>query len=342
MVRKNICGLTADEISNLIKPAGFTLSHAISIANSIYKKHLSDFSTFENIPKKLRELISDNAVSGIFLPQHEINSQDNSVKYLFRTESGKEFETVYIPDGERHTVCVSTQSGCRMGCSFCATAEIGFKGDLTSTEIINQIISIPEAHMINHVVFMGMGEPMDNLRNVLKACNIITAEWGMALSPRNVTVSTVGILPETEEFLRDSECNLTFSLYSPFKNERVIGIPVEKKYPSERILELIKNFKVRKGRRITVAYMMIQNVNDTESHLNELISILKGSIVRVNLIPYHPPHSRQEISSSLERMQYFKHNLVISGISASIRKSRGSDISAACGLLAGGDRFSFI
>jgi 23S rRNA (adenine2503-C2)-methyltransferase len=334
MVDKSICGLTKDEIYDLINPAGFTMSHAASIANSLYKNHLSDFSSFEKIPKKLRELLKEISVSGISFPQSEAISEDNSVKYLFRLESGVDIETVYIPDGTRHTVCVSTQSGCRMGCSFCATAKIGYRRNLITAEIINQIISIPQADKINHVVFMGMGEPMDNSANVLKACNIITAGWGMALSPRNVTVSTVGILPAAEEFLMNSECNLTFSLYSPFRDERIIAIPAERRYPFQEMLDLIKNFKTRKGRRISVAYMMINNVNDTDSHLRELILILKGSSVRVNLIPYHPHNSQQYISSSIERMQHFKHNLIISGISASIRKSRGSDISAACGLLA--------
>lgn len=336
MVKKRVCGLTSDEIFDLIRPDGFTISHAVSVANNVYKKHRSDISLFEKIPKMLKVMLSTAAVSGIFFPKNEIVSEDKSVKYLFSSESGKEFETVYIPEGRRHTVCVSTQSGCRMGCAFCATGQYGFKGNLTSAEIVNQIIAIPQADKVTHVVFMGMGEPMDNLENVLKACKIITAEWGLALSPRNVTVSTVGILPGIEEFLKASDCNMTFSLFSPFTDERVKGVPMEKIYPFQKILDLMKQFNVRKGRRLSVAYMMTQNVNDTDSHLRELISIVKGSSIRVNLIPYHPHFRWQNFSSSKERMQYFKHNLVISGISASIRKSRGSDIAAACGLLATG------
>lgn len=334
MVRKSICGLASDEIFDLIRSSGFTTGHAVSLAHNVYKKHRSDISLFEKIPKTLKIMLSASAVSGIFFPKDELVSDDKSVKYLFVSEFGKVFETVYIPEGRRHTVCVSTQSGCRMGCTFCATGEYGYKGNLTSAEIVNQIIAIPQAEKITHVVFMGMGEPMDNLENVLKACNIITAEWGLALSPRNVTVSTVGILPGIEKFLKASDCNMTLSLFSPFADERVKGVPIEKLYPFQKILDLMKQFKVRKGRRLSVAYMMIQNVNDTDSHLRELISIVKGSSVRVNLIPYHPHPGVQNLSSSKERMQYFKHNLVISGISASIRKSRGADISAACGLLA--------
>jgi len=258
------------------------------------------------------------------------------VRYMFRTENGKEFETVYIPDNKRNTVCVSTQSGCRMGCSFCITGRYGFRGNLTAGEIVNQILAIPQAGKVTHIVFMGMGEPMDNLENVLKACSIITAEWGLAISSRNITVSTVGIMPGVEQFLQRSDCNLTLSLYSPFSAERREIIPVENKFPVLDIIEMMKNFPLKKRRRLSIAYIMIKNLNDTDSHLEELKSILKGSKIRVNLLPYHPVNNDNNCSSPAERMQFFKHNLIISGISASIRKSRGADISAACGLLAAG------
>jgi 23S rRNA (adenine2503-C2)-methyltransferase len=255
---------------------------------------------------------------------------------MFRTENGKEFETVYIPDNKRNTVCVSTQSGCRMGCSFCITGRYGFRGNLTAGEIVNQVLAIPQAGKVTHIVFMGMGEPMDNLENVLKACSIITAEWGLAISSRNLTVSTVGIMPGVEQFLQRSDCNLTLSLYSPFSVERREIIPVENKFPVLDIIEMMKNFPLKKRRRLSIAYIMIKNLNDTDSHLEELKSILKGSKIRVNLLSYHPGNNDKNCSSPAERMQFFKHNLIISGISASIRKSRGIDISAACGLLAAG------
>lgn len=334
MVEKSLCGLSADEIHEIIEPTGFTASHSILIANSLYKKHISDISHFDKIPKKLKEVLASIAVSGLIEPLASVVSKDNSVKYLFRTEKGMEFETVYIPDRKRNTVCVSTQSGCRMGCSFCATAKYGFKGNLSAGEIINQIISIPQAEKVTHVVFMGMGEPMDNLENVLKACNIITSEWGLALGSRNVTVSTVGIMPEVEEFLIRSEYNLALSLYSPFSAQRRIAVPAELKHPVRQIIELIKGYPVKKKRRLSIAYVMFKDINDTDKHLEELISVLKNTEIRINLLPYHPVLNEQSCSSSEERLQYFKHNLIISGISASIRKSRGEDISAACGLLA--------
>lgn len=334
MVKKGLCGLTVEEIFSLIGPSGFTLSHAVSISNSIYKKSTGEISQITKIPKKLKEELASDTFSGIFMPVASEVSVDKSVKYLFRTETGKEFETVYIPDNKRNTVCVSTQSGCRMGCKFCVTARYGFKGNLSAGEIVNQIISIPNSGKVTHVVFMGMGEPLDNLKNVLKACEIITAGWGLALSPRNVTVSTVGITLKIGKFLESTDCNLTLSLYSPFTEERKKVVPIEKQYPVHKIIEVMRNYPVKKKRRLSIAYVMIKDLNDTDNHLEGLKTLLKDSMIRVNLLPYHPAIKDLNTSSSAERMQYFKHNLVVSGISASIRKSRGIDISAACGLLA--------
>jgi 23S rRNA (adenine2503-C2)-methyltransferase len=336
MIKKSLCGLNTDEIFDLIGPLNFTTSHAVSISNSIYKKGISDISQIAKIPYRLKEELFNIAIMGTYLPLASEVSSDKSVKYLFRSEDGKEFETVYIPDNKRNTVCVSTQSGCRMGCSFCFTGKYGFRGNLTAGEIVNQILAIPPASKVTHVVFMGMGEPMDNLENVLKACSIITAEWGLAISSRNITVSTVGIMPGVEQFLQRSDCNLTLSLFSPFSEERREIIPVENQFPVQDIIEMMKNFPLKKKRRLSLAYVMVKNLNDTDSHLEGLKSILKGSKIRVNLLSYHPGNNDKNCSSPAERMQFFKHNLIISGISASIRKSRGADISAACGLLAAG------
>ena len=334
MVKKSLCGSTAEEIFGLIGSSGFSFAHAVSISNCIYKKRISDISKFEHIPRQLIEKLLKISESGIYSPLSSEVSEDKSVKYLFRSETGKEFETVYIPDNKRNTVCVSTQSGCRMGCSFCVTGRYGYKGNLTAGEIVNQILGISQAERITHIVFMGMGEPMDNLEEVLKACSIITAEWGLALSSRNVTVSTVGIMPGVVQFLQRSDCNLTLSIYTPFSEERKKLIPAENQYPVQNIIDMMKTFPVKKKRRLSLAYVMIKDLNDTEGHLEQLKYILKGSSVRVNLLYYHPGLNDQNRSSSPERMHFFKHNLIVSGISASIRKSRGTDISAACGLLA--------
>jgi len=326
--------MTSDEIFDLISSSGYSYANALSISNSIYKKGIKEVSMIPRISGSLKSELSENFQIGIFIPCASEVSIDKSIKYLFSTEDGRKFETVYIPDNKRHTLCVSTQSGCRMGCSFCVTGRYGFHGNLTAAEIINQIISLPVADRITHIVFMGMGEPMDNIENVLKACKIITSEWGMSISPRNVTVSTVGITPGVEKFLTLCDCNLTLSLYSPFSDERRKLTPVENKYPVKRIIDILKSYPLKKKRRFSIAYLMIHDQNDKESHLEELKSILIGSKIRVNLLSFHQTGNEDCLPSTDERMQYFKHSLVVSGISASIRKSRGTDISAACGLLA--------
>jgi len=335
---KILCGLTVEEIFRLIEPSGFSLSHALAISNSIYKHGATRFSQIKGISKNLKNQLESEAIIGALTKNESEISIDNTVKYLFRTDDGKEFETVYIPDNKRTTVCVSTQAGCRMGCLYCATGRYGFHGNLTAGEIVSQVINIPHAKKVTHVVFMGMGEPMDNLDEVLKACNILTSEWGVALSPRNITVSTVGIKPAVKEFLNRSSCNLTISLFSPFPEERKRVAPVEIRYPVSDIIDLMKSYPKKKSRRFTLAYIMISNLNDTDHHLKALKNLLRGSQIRVNLLPYHIVADDQKVPSSDDRMLYFKHNLVNAGVSASIRKSRGVDISAACGLLAGGFR----
>jgi 23S rRNA (adenine2503-C2)-methyltransferase len=336
MEKKALCGLTPDDILQSVEISGLTGPAAISITNNIYRKRHRDINDFPKISGKLKNQLKDIFTTGLYDPESFVTSSDGTIKYLFRNNEGLVFETVYMNDGKRSTVCVSSQSGCRMGCRFCATGRFGFMGNLSAGDIINQVISLPQADTVNRIVFMGMGEPMDNIENVIKACNIFTAEWGLALSPRDITVSTVGIMPEIEHFLTGSDCNLTFSLFSPFPDERIIPVPVEKKYPASLIIETIKNFPVKKKRRFSIAYVMINGINDSEKHLNELRQLLSGSHVRINLIPYHPFGEDVNIPSSESTMHHFKHELVISGISASIRRSRGTDISAACGLLATG------
>ncbi len=336
MVKNCLCGITPDELDGLMISDNYDSGMSVRILKKLYKKRPAAISDITNVSKKLKDILTEIACTGILYPVSTQVSDDKTKKYLFRTEDGKEFETVFIPDKKRKTICVSTQSGCKMGCRFCVTARYGFRGNLSSREILSQIIGIPEAEGITHIVFMGMGEPMDNLDNVLKACEIITAEWGLSISRRNVTVSTVGITPGVRRFLETSDCNLTLSLHSPFGDERQENIPVEKVYPVNEIINLMKNFTVRNKRRLSISYIMLNELNDTDRHLNALIELFKGSVIRINLLPYHQSGDENFEPSTSERMDYFKHKLVESGISASIRKSRGEDITAACGLLASG------
>jgi 23S rRNA (adenine2503-C2)-methyltransferase len=332
----NLCGLTAGEILQIIEPYGFNYSHAAAITNNIYKKRNRSISGITGISKRLKSELMNHYVCGIPEPSKVELSADGTKKYLFRNDSGLVFETVFIPDGKRNTVCISTQSGCRMGCPFCVSGSYGFRGNISAGEMISQVIGIPESDLVTHIVFMGMGEPMDNLDNVLKACKIITTEWGLSISPRNVTVSSIGLTDQIEMFLKSTECNLTVSLHSPFSDERRRIIPAERRYPVKKTINMMKEFPLKKKRRLSLAYIMIKDLNDSDSHLRGLIELLKDSQIRINLLPYHPLPDDPNESSSSGRMNFFKHNLVISGISASIRKSRGIDISAACGLLASG------
>jgi 23S rRNA (adenine2503-C2)-methyltransferase len=334
--RKKMCGLSAVEMHDFIKYEGFSHGHALALSNAIYKKGTESFFSIPKIPKKMIEFLSSCAVTGVYSPVASEKSVDGTIKYLFTNRDGLHFESVFIPDGKRKTVCVSTQSGCRMGCPFCVTGRYGFNGNLDAGDIVNQVIGISEAETVTHVVLMGMGEPMDNTDNVIKACGILSSEWGKALRQVNITVSTVGITPGVSQFLEMSGCNLTLSLFSPFPEERRMVVPAETKYPANSIIDIMKSYPLGKKRRLSVAYVMISGVNDTERHLGGLKKLLGGTGIRVNLLSYHRIGNEENRSASVERMMYFKHNLVTSGISASIRKSRGADISAACGLLASG------
>lgn len=336
MAGRVICGCTVDEINDFISIAGFSMNHALKISNCIYKKSASSFSEIHDIPKDLRIKLGNDATTGLFPPVGREVSSDGTIKYLFVTEQRLRFEAVFIPEAKRNTLCVSCQSGCRMACSFCVTGQYGFHGNLSAGEIVNQVLSIPEARKISHVVFMGMGEPMDNYENVLKATKILTAEWGLALGTRNITISSVGITTQIEKFLVQSDCNLAVSLFSPFPEERAEFMPVQHKFPIHDVIELMRNYPLRKKRRLTLSYIMIKGLNDTDSHLMGLKDLLTGSGIRVNLLPYHSHEGDPYVSSPEERLSFFKHELVTSGISASVRKSRGKDISAACGLLAAG------
>lgn len=370
MDKKYLCGLGIDEISDLVKTAGFTRSQAVIAAGTLYRNGEAGLYKTTRIPAAMKKYLLESASPGIYSPVKSEKSADGTVKHLFVSPEGKSYESVYITEAKRRTVCVSSQSGCRMGCLFCVTGRYGFHGNLTAGDIVNQVISNPFSDKVTHVVFMGMGEPMDNLANVLKAAGILKAEWGLAISSRNITVSTVGITSEVKRFLEESEYNLVLSLYSPFPRERISVVPAERAYPAREIINIMASAPPRKKRRLSIAYVMVKGVNDSEEHLGELKSILAGTGIRVNLLPYHttggdswispggdlwmppdddsgtPPGGDSWVSpdddslqsSSDERMQYFRHSLLVSGIPASVRKSRGADISAACGLLASGMR----
>jgi len=327
-----LTGLTKEELELLLREHGLDAGYAGRLLYWIYRRKVNSFEEITDIPRKITAILAGFSEPGIIPPFSSVESEDGSVKYLFRNSEGKYYESVYIPDGRRKTLCISVQSGCRMGCTFCATGRYGWHGNLTSGEITGQVTGIP--FDVTHVVFMGMGEPCDNADEVIKACTILTSEWGLAKGRANITISTVGMLPGLERLLNSTECNITLSLHSPFAEERAAIVPAEKRWPARTLVDLIKSHNPRRGRRFSVAYVMIDGVNDSDAHLAELRRMLSGTMIRVNLLPYHPLPGDVYRSSDAEKMHWFKHLLVTSGISASIRRSRGNDVYAACGMLA--------
>jgi 23S rRNA (adenine2503-C2)-methyltransferase len=329
-----LAGLGLKETEDLLAHSDIDRRYARRILYWIYKKGIRVFGEIHDIHKDVLSSLSDSFSTGLSEPVSTVASADGTVKYLFTTGKDLLHESVFIPDGKRETVCISVQSGCRMGCRFCATGQNGWRGSLTAGEIVNQVVSLP--HKVTHVVLMGMGEPGDNIDEVIKALKVLTAEWGMAIGKSRVTVSTVGITPAVKRLLEETECNITLSLYSPFPEERSKAVPAETSWPYRETLDLMKTFRAGRNRRFTVAYVMIKGKNDTDKHLEELKRLLSGTGIRVNLLPYHSPATDGDCSSDSETMMKFKHLLVTSGVGASVRKSRGLDIEAACGMLAQG------
>jgi 23S rRNA (adenine2503-C2)-methyltransferase len=286
-----------------------------------------------NLSKDARTALNAKYTLGMAPYRNVQTSTDGTKKYLFNTTVGKFVETAYIPDKDRHTVCVSTQVGCKMGCLFCMTGKQGFQGNLTAGEILNQLRSIDEWEQVTNIVYMGMGEPLDNLEAVLKSLEILTSEWGFAMSPRRITVSTIGIIPAMKEFLEKSEAHLAVSLHSPFESERKMLMPIQQVYPLEEVLQEIRSWDFGRQRRVSFEYIMFRDLNDTPKHVKELARILEGIRCRINLIRFHPIPDTPLDTSTNERINAFREALNDRGIVTTVRASRGEDIYAACGLL---------
>jgi 23S rRNA (adenine2503-C2)-methyltransferase len=270
---------------------------------------------------------------GLEKPAKVQTSADGTKKYLFSTRAGKYVETAFIPERNRQTVCVSSQVGCKMGCLFCMTGKQGFQGNLSAGEILNQYRSLPEWKSLTNIVYMGMGEPLDNLEELLKSLDVLTAEWGYALSPRRITVSTIGITPAMVEFLDRSEAHLAVSLHTPFEEERQKLMPVQQIYPLTEVLKQIRTWDFGRQRRVSFEYILFRGLNDSPSHVKELTRILNGIRCRINLIRFHPIPGTPLESPDEAAIQEFRDRLVQKGITTTIRASRGQDIYAACGLL---------
>jgi len=332
-VEAKLFGKTLTELQELVVELGLPKFTARQIADWLYKKNISSIDEMTNLSKKAREVLNEQFELGLIAPTKVQESIDGTKKYLFQTVQHKFVETAMIPERDRRTVCVSSQVGCKMGCLFCFTAKQGFQGQLTAGEIVNQIKSIVEADEVSNIVYMGMGEPFDNLDEVLKSIEILTSEWGFAMSPRRITVSTIGIIPGMLTFLENSEAHLAVSLHTPFNEERRKLMPVEVAYPIEDVVAEIKRWDFGRQRRVSFEYIVFEGLNDSQEHVKELANLLSGLKCRINLIRFHPVPGTPLKSPDDATIQRFKDELNKKGILTTIRASRGQDIYAACGLL---------
>ncbi len=331
-MKETLFGKTLDELTKLTGKAGLPKFTAKQIANWLYKKDISSIEEMTNLSKKARKTLSSSYTIGLTQHVQVQTSVDGTRKYLFPVHD-KFIESAFIPEKSRNTLCVSTQIGCKMACSFCMTGKQGFQGNLSSAEILNQVQSLPEKENLTNIVYMGMGEPLDNLEEVLKSLEILTSDWGYGWSPRRITVSTIGIIPALKSYLEKSSCALAISMHSPFDEERKSLMPVQKTNPIREIIQVIKNHPAERQRKISFEYILFKGINDTQKHVDEISKQLRGLRSRVNLIRFHSIPDSKLKGLSVEEMEKFRDLLNEKGITATIRRSRGQDIAAACGLL---------
>ncbi len=333
MEKESLLGKTISELKALSISLGLPKYTGDQLAHWLYKTRVTSFDEMLNISKKVRALLEEKYDVGALDSIKVQTSADGTKKYLFPTAGGKFIETAYIPDARRHTLCVSTQVGCKMGCLFCMTGKQGFQAQLSTGEIINQLRSLPERDLITNIVFMGMGEPLDNADAVMNSLEILTSAYGFEISVRKVTVSTIGIIPAMRNFLENSKCNLAVSLHSPFDEERRQLMPIQNIYPIKEVVDTIIRYNTGKYRRISFEYIMFKGINDSPRHVNELARLLNKVKCRINLIRFHTLPGTPLQGSDDTAILAFQHGLNAKGIITTLRQSRGLDIDAACGLL---------
>ena len=333
MTKESLYGKTLSQLKALCEAEQLPRFAAKQIARWLYVRHIDDIQQMTDLSLAARTQLSENYTLGLSSPLRESISTDGTKKYLFETQQGQYIESAYIPDRDRATLCVSSQAGCRMGCRFCATARQGLQHSLTAGEIINQIVSLPDRDRLTNIVFMGMGEPLDNLDNVLNAIEILTAEWGFGWSPTRITLSTAGVARHLATFLDKTKVHLAVSLHNPFHEERIEIMPIEKAYPIREVCDILRRYDFTGQRRVSFEYIVMEGLNDFPAHIKELCRLLNGIKCRINLIRFHKIPDSPYFSPSNERMIAFRDALTAKGIQTTIRASRGEDIKAACGLL---------
>ena len=335
-----LLGKTTEELKEVAKNLGMPGFTGEQISRWIYEKRVMSIDEMTNLSKANRERLAQTYCIGAMQPIDCQKSIDGTIKYLFPVRTTTEHhskqlfvETVFIPDKDRATLCVSCQVGCKMNCLFCQTGKQGFEGHLTTGDILNQIYSLPERESLTNIVFMGQGEPMDNLENVLHATQILTNEQGFAWSPKRITVSSVGIIDKLKRFLDESQCHVAISMHSPLHSQRAELMPVERSQHLTDVLALLKQYDFTHQRRCSFEYICFAGLNDTIEHGREIVKLLKGLECRVNLIRFHPIPNIDLPGADEKRMEALRDYLTSHGIFTTIRASRGQDIYAACGLL---------
>ena len=325
--------MTLSELQEVTKGLGMPGFTAKQIAQWLYVKRAKNIDEMTNLSLKHRAMLSEAYVVGAETPINEMRSQDGTVKYLYHTFDNHFVETVFIPDEDRGTVCVSSQVGCKMNCKFCMTGKQGFNGNLSANQIVNQIQSLPEFERLTNVVMMGMGEPLDNLDEVMKALEIMTAQWGYAWSPKRITLSTVGLKKGLQRFLEESECHLAVSLHAPLPALRRELMPAERAYSITEIVDVLRNYDFSHQRRLSFEYIVFKGVNDSVVYAKELLKLLRGLDCRVNLIRFHAIPNVDLEGVDVAKMTELRDYLTQHGLFTTIRASRGEDIFAACGML---------
>ncbi|MBR4028805.1 MAG: 23S rRNA (adenine(2503)-C(2))-methyltransferase RlmN [Alistipes sp.] len=326
-------GATMQELKSLCESLELPRFAHKQIAKWLYTRFVTDIDAMTDLSKIARERLKEACELGLSHPLKVSVSEDGTKKYLFRTSEGEYIESALIPDGERMTLCVSSQAGCRMGCKFCATGRMGLRHQLSANEILNQIVSIPERDRLTNLVFMGMGEPLDNIDNLMQTLEVLTSEWGMAWSPTRITVSTSGLAKALPRLLDESKVHIAVSLHNPFPEERKEIMPIENAYSIREVCDILRRYDFTHQRRVSFEYIVLEGMNCSPRHIKELSRLLDGIKCRINLIRFHKIPDSPFFSPPMERIIEFRDTLTKRGIQTTLRASRGEDIEAACGLL---------
>ncbi|MCH5321045.1 MAG: 23S rRNA (adenine(2503)-C(2))-methyltransferase RlmN [Eubacterium sp.] len=336
-MKTDIKSLTTEQLNTAVKELSLPSFRAKQIYKWLHESGCTSFDEMTNLGKDLREKLSDiYYISRCDIEDKYVSQLDGTVKYLFKLTDGEYIESVIMKYKYGYTICVSSQVGCKMGCTFCASTLAGFKRNLTAGEIESQIHSAQKdlGIRISHIVMMGIGEPLDNFDNVLSFLDNVNNENGLNISMRNITISTCGIVDRIYDLMdRNLQLTLTISLHAPNDEIRSKTMPVNKKYPIDTLLKACREYGEKTGRRVSFEYTLIKNVNDSEENARELSDRLRGSLSHINLIPVNDVKERGNVRSSKDTVIKFRNILKRNGINATIRRTLGADINASCGQL---------